>query len=657
MKNLWNIAEAAEFPSDLGARVYSSRLLGRDPSLVLHGGGNTSVKVMEKNVFHEPISVLYVKGTGGDLATIDASGFSPCRMDHLLKLTELESLSDLRMAAELRASMTNQAAPAPSVEAMLHAIIPAKYVDHTHADAVLTISNTVGGEDRIRDIYDDRVIIIPYVMPGFRLAHLCARLLEKRGLGDAIGIVLLNHGLISFGETAEESYGRTIELATMAEEYLDSKRALWIEWPRVELPPILTRVELADFRRGLSLAVGSPVVMATHRDAQTLGFIWRTDAAEISSLGPATPDHVIRTKRLPMMGRDLNAYRSSYEAYFNAGAATVFPRPTMLAPAPRVILDPAWGMLTAGRTAREAAIASDIYRHTIDMIVRATALGGWKALPALDIFACEYWDFELAKMKRMGPLPPFSGEVALVTGAASGIGRACVEALLQRGAAVVGLDIDPTIVDLHDRPDYHGIVCDLSIEADMVAALDEAVRTFGGVDILILNAGIFPDSEKLGNMSSDTWHRVMSVNMDSAFVMMRECHPLLRLSMKGGRVVVIGSKNVPAPGPGAAAYSASKAAVNQLARVAALEWGEDRIRINSLHPNMVFDTALWTQEILEARARNYGMTVANYKTNNVLKVEILSKDVAALAAELCGPLFAKTTGAQIPVDGGNERVI
>jgi NAD(P)-dependent dehydrogenase (short-subunit alcohol dehydrogenase family) len=210
---------------------------------------------------------------------------------------------------------------------------------------------------------------------------------------------------------------------------------------------------------------------------------------------------------------------------------------------------------------------------------------------------------------------------------------------------------------MHDRPDFRGMACDLTSEAEVARALDEAVDAFGGLDMLVLNAGIFPEGRGIGELGTGTWRRVMSVNLDASFVMMRECHPLLRVAPRGGRVVVIGSKNVPAPGPGAAAYSASKAAVNQLARVAALEWGADRIRVNSVHPNMVFDTALWTPQVLESRARAYGVSVEAYRTRNVLGVEVASRDVAEVAAELCGPLFAKTTGAQVPVDGGNERVI
>jgi NAD(P)-dependent dehydrogenase (short-subunit alcohol dehydrogenase family) len=311
-----------------------------------------------------------------------------------------------------------------------------------------------------------------------------------------------------------------------------------------------------------------------------------------------------------------------------------------------------------GRTAKDARIVRDIYDHTIDVILRATALGDYRALPERDIFDVEYWDLEQAKLKKAGAPPVFAGEVALVTGAASGIGKACVESLLTRGAAVIGLDINADVTRLMGgRADFLGLKCDVTSEREVVAALEAGARAFGGLDMLVLNAGVFPGGRRIDALDAQEWRRVMGINLDANLALMRECHPLLKLAPNGGRVVIIGSKNVPAPGPGAAAYSASKAALTQLARVAALEWGADRIRVNTLHPNAVFDTAAWTDEVLAARAGHYGVSVDEYRKGNVLKVEVRSRDVAELAAELCGPLFAKTTGAQVPVDGGNDRVI
>ena len=657
MNSRWNDAEAAQYPGDLGQRVYSSRLLGRDSALVLHGGGNTSVKSREKNIFGEEEDILYVKGSGWDLETIEAAGFSPCRLNHLLKLAKLPELSDLQMANELKGCLTNSAAPMPSVEAILHAILPGKFVDHTHADALIAITNTAGGLNRVQEVFGDRVVFIPYVMPGFKLARLCAELFPQKATGKTIGLVLMNHGLFTFGDTAKVAYERMIELVTLAEAYLAKNKAWELKSPAPASPPRPARLEIAALRKEISSAMGGPAILAVQGTAAGHAFARRPDAATISQQGPATPDHVIRTKRIPMLGRDVAAFRAAYQAYFDACAAQAGRKLVMLDPAPRVLLDADLGLCTMGRTAKEAAIAADIYHHTIDIISRATALGGWQALPALEIFDVEYWDLEQAKLRAAGKAPAFAGEVALVTGAASGIGKACVDSLLKRGAAVVGLDVNPAITKLYARPDFHGIVCDLTQEASLATAIEEAVRKFGGLDMLVLNAGIFPPGAPIADMKSDLWHKVMSVNLDANFLLLRECHPLLKLAPNGGRVVVIGSKNVPAPGPGASAYSASKAAVNQLVRVAALEWGKDRIRLNSLHPNMVFDTALWTPEILASRAKHYGLSVEEYKTNNVLKTEVSSRDVAELAAEMCGPLFAKTTAAQVPVDGGNDRVI
>lgn len=663
MKSLWSDQDAARFEGHLATRVYTSRLLGQEPSLVMHGGGNTSVKSCVRNLFGEDEEVLMVKGSGWDLETIEPAGFAPCRLDHLLRLGRLEALSDTQMAAELRNSLTDPGAPAPSVEAILHAVLPARFVDHTHADAILTLTNTPGGPERVQQLFGDRLVYIPYVMPGFKLARLCAELFPKQANRHTIGMLLMHHGLFTFGDTARISYERMIELVSEAEEYLAQRRVGANAGPSgttlslTEQTPMGsrgTRVEIASLRKAVSDCAATAMILSVHSDPNTLEFAGRSDIRVISQQGPATPDHVIRTKRLPMIGRDVAAYAESYRKYFAENGDSTL---TMLDPAPRVVLDSDLGLCTIGRTAKDASIVEDIYRHTMSIISDATKLGGWRALPAKDIFEVEYWDLEQAKLKKSGSPPVFSGEVAVVTGAASGIGKACVDALLARGAAVVGVDISTNVQALYKRKDYLGIQTDLTDETQVAAALDTGVRKFGGVDMLILNAGIFPPSSQVSVLSSELWRKTFSINLDANLVLLRECHPLLKLAPHGGRVVLVGSKNVPAPGPGAAAYSASKAAGQQLARVAALEWGNDGIRINTVHPNAVFDTGIWTPEILQARASSYQMNVDQYKKNNVLGVEVNSRDVAELVAELCGPKFAKTTGAQIPVDGGNVRVI
>jgi len=656
MTGNWNESEAIHYQGDLALRVFSSRLLGKDKSLVLHGGGNTSVKIVEKNIFGEDEEILYVKGSGWDLEKIEAAGFSPVKCEYLRKLARLPSIPDPQMVNELVTHLTRASAPVPSVEAILHAILPYKYVDHTHADAVVTVSNSVVGEKRIREIYGHRVVVIPYVMPGFDLARLCAERFATDAGSQTIGMVLLNHGIFSFGESAQESYERMIHLVGLAEEYLSRQDAWEIKGkPTASAGPAI--MEMARLRRDISDAAGVPMVVSRYADQNCMSFAGRPDIAVIARQGPATPDHVIRTKRLPMVGRDVKAYVAEYEAYFAGYEPLAKERKSMLDPAPRLVLDPELGMCSVGRSAKDAAVVAEIYEHTMDIILRATTLGGYRALPAQDIFDVEYWDLEQAKLQKGGKPPAFAGEIALVTGAASGIGKACVESLLARGAAVVGVDLNPAIVSLWQRPEFLGIACDLADPAAIPQILEQTTNRYGGLDMLVLNAGVFPGGCRIDSLGSDEWRRVMTINLDVNQALMRECHPLLKLAPRGGRVVVIGSKNVPAPGPGAAAYSASKAALNQLARVAALEWGGDNIRINSLHPNAVFDTGLWTEEVLTSRAKHYGLSVDEYKRNNVLKTEVTSRDVAELAAEMCGSLFAKTTGAQLPVDGGNDRVI
>ena len=655
MRNLWNDNDASKHQGYLAERVYTSRLLGANTDLVLHGGGNTSVKGVWKDIFGDDIETLYVKGSGSDLATIEPKDFVAVRMEAMLKLARLDKLSDIDMARELKLASLDPASPAPSVEAILHALIPHRFVDHTHADAIIAITNTANGEALIREIYGDEVIVLPYVMPGFDLAKLCAEVYQKQATPRTIGMVLMNHGIFSFGDTAKQSYCRMIELVGRAEVYLNQHAPLAAA---KNTEASADWLELATLRKQVSAAAGFPMLLRTCSSAVALAFARHPQAASITQRGPATPDHVIRTKRVPMFGRDVDVYAQAYKLFFDRNSRSSQQPLTMLDPAPRVIVDVEFGLVLAGRSARDTKVIEDIYTHTEDIILRGEALGGYQALGEADLFRVEYWDLEQAKLKKAGPPKAFAGEVAMVTGAASGIGKACVQSFLHRGAAVVAVDINPAVETLFgNREDYLGIAADLTSTQDIRRVIEQTLRRYGGLDMLVLNAGIFPGGKKIAALADDEWSMVMSINLDSNLSIMRETHPLLKAAPRYGRVVVIGSKNVPAPGPGAAAYSASKAALTQLARVAALEWGADAIRINLVHPNAVFDTGIWTPEVLSQRAAHYGMTIDEYKRNNVLHEEVSSKDVAELTAEMCGVLFSKTTGAQIPIDGGNDRVI
>lgn len=656
MKSLWNEPQAAEFANDpLGMRVYTSRLLGRNPDLVLHGGGNTSVKAAVTDVFGDPVEVLYVKGSGWDLATIEAPGFAPVRLDVLQRMAALPELSDPEMVRAQRAAMTDPNAPNPSVEAILHAIIPFRFVDHTHADAVVTVCNTPGGAQRIEEIYGDRVLVVPYVMPGFILARKICEMTQGLDWSRLEGMVLMNHGIFSFADDGRESYERMIRLVSAAEDYLARHTAVAIPAQaqgKQDLPM------LARIRKAVCDARGAAVVVRWDRDAASTDFSNLPNVDDLVNRGPLTPDHVIRTKRTPVViGPDpqaaIDLYQREYEGYF---ACHTDGRLTRLNAAPCWGVWPGFGILSFGRSLKEAGIVGDIKDHTIQAIRNAEALGGWRALPESDLFDMEYWELEQAKLRKAATSPPLQGKIALVTGAASGIGKACVEELRRQGAAVAAVDLNPNILDLFPQAEVLGLVCDVTDGAQVRAAVDATIGAFGGLDILVNNAGAFFASETIDQLPAATWGASLAVNLTAHQRFLKACIPYLKQGVDPA-VVMIASKNVPAPGPGAAAYSVAKAGQTQLARVAALELGKFGIRVNTLHPNAVFDTAIWTEEVLAKRAEHYGLSVDQYKRNNLLQTEVRSADVAALTCAMAGPLFNKITGAQLPVDGGNERVV
>ena len=371
MKNLWNKVNAAKYKDDLGIRVYSSRLLGKNKSLVLHGGGNTSVKITETNVVGIEEEILYVKGSGWDLISIEKAGFSPVRMSHMLNLSKLNSLSDTQMVNELKTQLTNATSPTPSVETILHAILPFKFVDHTHADAVVTISNTSNGEEIIREIYGNRVVIVPYVMPGFDLAKEVGRLFSEMASDETEGMVLLNHGIFSFGSTARKSYDRMINLVNVAEQYLVSQNAWDSEKSINSVKSEKIRNDFSQLRQKISSIAGNPVLFNLTNSQRGISFSKRDDVETIATRGPLTPDHVIRTKRIPMIGRDIEKYAKEYVSYFNTHKNNAKEKKTMLDPAPRVILDKEFGLCAVGKNMSEIEIISDIYEHTIKSILIA----------------------------------------------------------------------------------------------------------------------------------------------------------------------------------------------------------------------------------------------------------------------------------------------
>ncbi len=656
MKNLWNDGDARSLADDpLKLRVYTSRLLGRNPDLVLHGGGNTSVKTEITDVFNETVEILYIKGSGQDLETIDSAGFAPVRLEVLQRMSQLDHLTDTDLVKIQRSAMTDNTAPDPSLEAVVHAIIPYKYVDHTHADAVVTLTDNPNGEQLVHEIYDERILIIPYSKAGFSLAQTIFHNTCKFDWNKIDGLILMNHGVFTFADDAQTSYERMIQIASLAENYLNSKGAINAI---AKARPEEDLHALAEIRHHVSLSKGAAMLVRLNNSAEACGFADLPNVSSIATRGAMTPDHVIRTKPTPVIfakdiARNISEYATSYSTYFDRNTDGSL---TKLDPAPRWGVWPRHGMLAFGRTLKETDVVADIASHTIRAIQWGEAIGGWQALPEKNIFAMEYWELQQAKLLKKEDYPLLQGKIALVTGAASGIGLACAKILHAQGAVVMGLDIDPELSERFNQQDFTGAVCDINDESAVQNAIDQTVRLFGGLDILISNAGLFSGSLKIEDMDAQTWDRSIEINLTSHQRLLKASIPYLRHGLEPA-VVFIASKNVPAPGPGASAYSVAKAGMTQLARIAAMELGRDGIRVNIVHPNAVYDTALWTPDILNKRAQHYGLTVEQYKTNNFLKTEVTSADVAALVLAMTGPAFAKTTGAQVPVDGGNDRVI
>lgn len=654
--------------------VRVSREIGGDPRLVLHGGGNTSLKTMRRDITGRPEAVLHIKGSGHDLATIGSDGFAPLLLERVRRLLPPTHLDDLTLQNELRCAVLRADAPDPSVETLVHALVPHACVLHSHADAILALTNTADGRERVASVYGNRVVIVGYEMPGQDLAAACQQAWADQAHSGTEGIVVLHHGLFAVGDSPQQALDHHASLIDAAMRHLETHESPTAPGtsPGAADEAVNTvattgtatadqataaALAVARLRSRLCALAGAPVIVRRSTDSAVRAFLDDPGLLSAADRGPLTPDHVIWTKRVPMIGGDLDAYVDEYRAYFAAHEHRRGVELTALDPAPRIVLDTSLGMLAVGRTAREARVAEDIYRHTLDTIARAERLGGYQALPPEHVFDLEYWSLQQDKLRRAAPRGSLVGRVAVVTGAASGIGRACAHELLMAGATVVGWDISASVVDTFDSPEWLGLQVDVTDPDAISHALGAGVDAFGGLDILVVAAGIFPTSQPITEMPLSTWRRTMAVNVDSVASLYGQAQPFLALAPGGGRVVLVASKNVAAPGPGASAYSASKAAVTQLSRVAALEWAPDGIRVNMVHPDAVFDTGLWTPELLAARAEHYGMSVTDYKRRNLLRTEVTSAAVGRLVRAMADDTFACTTGAQVPIDGGNERVI
>src|SRR5690625_437474 len=575
--------------------VAATDKIGSRPELVLYGGGNSSVKVDWVTVTGEKIPALLVKGSGHDMAGITAAGFAPLDLRRVRKLLPPTQVGDLEFADELRCAMLTSEAPDPSVESLVHALLPHAAVLHSHADAILALTNTERGAEYIAQALGEEVLVVEYAMPGPDLGaavHAAWNAALDRQ-GELTAIVVLEHGLFTMAQTPEEACEKHLELVARAEEFLAGRRPQLDT--EVGLPPN-DPIVLAQLRREISQAAGHPMIMRREAGADVASFNANPEYVAAARRGPATPDHVIWTGPFPMVGRDVAAYGREYEQYFAEHADRRDVELVRRDPAPRVVLDPQLGLLSVGRTAKEARAVSEIFTHTMDTIANAEALGGYAPASPGHVFDLEYWAPQQEKLKRADTHLPLAGKVAVVTGAASGIGRACAQELMEAGASVVGWDISADVGETFDSEDFLGLQVDVTDPQAQRAAIAAGVEAFGGLDILVVCAGIFPTAQHLEELDMAVWRRTMSINVDAVAELYSLAFPLLKEAPGGGRVVVIASKNVAAPGPGAAAYSSSKAAITQLSRVAALEWAPHGIRVNMLHPDAVFDTALWTDE-------------------------------------------------------------
>jgi rhamnulose-1-phosphate aldolase/alcohol dehydrogenase len=662
VRSRWS-SEAAAGLDPLALRVYTSRLLGAEPSLVLFGGGNTSVKHETPAPRGGTRRALTIKGSGTDLASIKADGFAPLGLNQLLPLRLRESLDDDAMVELVTLALLNTRAPRPSIETLLHAFIPLNWIDHSHADAVLALTNQPDGSARVQEVLGESVGLVPYIKPGFDLSKASADVFDANP--TVSGLVLDKHGLVTFGHSAQESYERHIELVSRAEAHI---ARTWFGPRPSAAEPTEDVSHLVVTLRG-RLSRRRHMIVRHDASPRVRAFVDRPDLTRISQQGPATPDHVLRTKRLPLVlptagasdvSDAVKAYEAAYSAYVDrhADPADDFRHD----PGPRVVLAPGIGMFTSGRTAKEADVVARIYRHTMDVIEGAESMGGYRALPMADLFDIEYWPLELYKLKLAPPDRELAGRVALVTGAASGIGRATAHALALAGSHVFVTDIDSSgaAATASQISDAGGVADALPLDvcnSDDVAAAFRSVRVeVGGVDIVVSNAGV-ADAAPIETLTYDAWQRSLDVNATGHFLVARSAIREMRRQGIGGSVVLICTKNVLDPGRDFGAYSAAKAAQLQLGRVLAIENGEYGIRVNMVNPDAVFaGSSLWSADLRAGRAAAHGVDVEDledfYRHRNLLRSRVYATDVAEAVLFLAGDRAAKTTGAVLPVDGG-----
>ena len=666
MRSLWNDedAEAAVrryadegVGEDLALRTYSARLLGAEPRLVLHGGGNTSVKTLARDVFGEEIEVLCVKGSGWDLGAIEPAGHPAVRLQPLMKLRALNRLSDEDMVSAQRQLLLDPAAPNPSVETLLHAFIPDKFVDHTHSTAILALADQPDSVAIFAEIFGGRVALVPYVMPGFDLARAAGDARDAHP--DAEGMILLKHGVFSFGATARESYERMIALVSAAEDFIARR-------PRVASRPISmasapdAKQVLPAIRGALARAAGEHWprrwILDLRSDEAARRISDDQRLADWAERGVATPDHVIRTKRFPLVaGGDLDAalaaYGAAYRAYFARNNARAGGIKAQLDPLPRVVAVPGLGLVGIGKSSSEAAIAADIAQSWACTLLDAESVGRFEPVGEADTFDMEYWSLEQAKLGKAAE-KRLARHVAVVTGGAGAIGAATAKALAAEGCEIAVLDLDDEAAATTAKAiggKALALACDVTHPKAVALAFGEIVRRFGGVDIVMSNAGA-AFTGAMAELDDEVLRQSFELNFFSHQAVAQAAVRVFRAQGMGGALLFNVSKQAVNPGADFGAYGTSKAALLALVRQYALELGPEGVRCNGVNADRI-RSGLLTDEMIEARSAARGLTPEAYMTGNLLGEEVRAEDVAQ--AFVFAALMGRTTGAILPVDGGN----
>lgn len=653
---------APKHNADVALRVYTSRLIGAEPRLVLHGGGNTSCKTRMKDDVGDDVDVLCVKGSGADLSDVEPAGLPAVRLAPLLALRKLAALSDEAMVNAQRTRMLDASGPNPSVETLLHAFLPHKFIDHSHADAILSLVDQPDGERVCHERYGERFGIVPYIMPGFALAKLAAEVYERDPRVE--GLLLLKHGLFTFGDTAKLAYERHIAAVHEAETFAHKRRYGSTSAP---VPPTSPApyTELAPMLRGL-LGEGTRRYHLHLRESKEIhDFVSDPKLDALSQVGCATPDHVIRTKRFALvlkldLGRSmteqaaavaerLSAYRAQYRAYVERQAARTRTAVKPLDPDPRVILVPGIGVIAVGATDKAARIAADIYEHTIEVIRNAEAVGRYEALPEDDLFDMEYWSLEQAKLGKAAK-KPLDGRIVYVTGAAHGIGTATAKEFVDAGATVYLVDRDEaalSAVAKQLRCAHQAL--DLTDEAAVRASLDRVVQQYGGLDGVVSNAGTAPQG-RIGECSTAELEKSFRINFFSHQFVAQAATAIFVRQGLGGFLLFNASKAAWNPGADFGPYAIPKAALLALVKQYALEYGKHGIRANAINADRI-RTNLLNQADVAERARARGLDADAYYRSNLLSREVTGQDVAQAFVSLA--LAESTTGSVLTVDGGN----